>query len=134
MPNRSSVDASFGFYINKEDNSLCIAPELMESVAMYSLSKTAFKLFFMMISARENDISPIRTSISFLNSRRFNICTSSSTFVRIKKELVEKGLLNQISEGGAGLSAVFEFSDRWKLYGTNEFIDADYISGKMGSM
>lgn len=132
MSDKGKVYSGFGFYVTRDGGGVVIEHDLKESVAMYSISNTSFRLYFEMIFNRKNDEHPIRASISFENARRINICQSNSTFSKVKKELVEKGLLDQMSSGGAGMSAIFEFSNRWRYYGTDKFVYKPYNSGGIG--
>tara|TARA_Y100001934_G_scaffold177211_1_gene209845 strand:- start:36 stop:485 length:450 start_codon:yes stop_codon:yes gene_type:complete len=59
--------------------------------------------------------------LTFPQAKKYGVCSSPSTFNSVKKELVEKGLLDPFKPGGLGKHSIFKISYRWKLYGTDRF-------------
>src|SRR3990167_8683349 len=102
-----------GYYMG--DGFVAFPNDLLSSLAVKSLSPSAFKAWvvFMRNSGKNGD--PMLVSVSFKMVKDMEVCSSPTTFDKVKRELVAFGLLDQVSPGGLREMSVFKFSDRWKL-------------------
>ena len=62
-------------------------------------------------------------------AKKYGVCDSSTTFSKVKKELVKHGLLDHVDGGGLNAPAVFELSERWRWFNTDQFDEVPYKLG-----
>ena len=101
---------------------------LMESEAFKSMcgpAKVAYLYFLRDVRSGHQE----EVILTFGQAKKYGVCKSPSTFDKAKKQLVKHGLLDPVDGGGLNFPAVFKKSSRWRLYGTDRFKDAKYISG-----
>jgi hypothetical protein len=101
---------------------------LLDSLAYKSLgngSKVGLIYFYKDIKASHQET----LILTFPQAKKYGVCKSATTFDSIKKELVEKGLLDPFEPGGLGKHSIFKISYRWKHYGTAQFEKVEFKSG-----
>lgn len=101
---------------------------LLDSPPYRSLSSKA-KILFMYFRRDKKNGHQTNVVLTFSQAKEYGICSSPSTFDKIKRELVEKGFLDPLEPGRLNQPAVFILSDRWKWYGTRVFNNIDYQPG-----
>lgn len=105
-----------------------IQHSLLTSEAYKSLgtsAKIAYIYFLKDIkSSHQTDVI-----LTFEQAKKFLVCTSPSTFQRVKKELVSHGFLDSVDGGGLNAPSKFKISYRWKKYDTDLFENSRYKSG-----
>ena len=67
--------------------------------------------------------------LTFSQAKNFKVCQSQSTFTKIKRELVQYGLLDPLDGGGLNAPAIFKVSNRWNRYGNEDFKELKYKPG-----
>ena len=72
---------------------------------------------------------PAFSYLLFSQAKNFKVCQSQSTFTKIKRELVQYGLLDPLDGGGLNAPAIFKVSNRWNRYGDEDFKELKYKSG-----
>jgi hypothetical protein len=124
-------------------DAMYISKELVRSRAWWSLGATACKVYMIFLTKRQMEELKIEGKpgkrekswvitnngeITFTYAEaeeRYGI--ASQKFVRAIDELVSVGLID-IPHSGFGLhkdATLYGISDRWKLYGTPEFVEAE---------
>mgnify|MGYP001262978297 CR=1 FL=1 len=102
--------------------------KLLESKAFQSLTKSAkvayIYFLFDIKSGHQKEVI-----LTFEQAKKHFVCSSPSTFMKIKKELVNNGFLNQLEGGGLNSPTKFAISHRWKDYGLNDFDQGKYTPG-----
>ena len=93
---------------------------LIDSDAFKSLSNTE-KIAFLYFKRDVKSSHQKEVILTFEQAKKYGVCTSPSTFNRVKKKLVLSGFLDPYEPGGLGKCSVFSLSDRWKHYGTLNF-------------
>lgn len=107
-------------------------PELMDSVAFHELSAAGIHVLLRFLRKRPfvyqgRHKPPIFTDtglmFTYAEAKALKLCNSSQ-FFKILKKLVEVGFLDPEHQGGAYAkdSSTYAYSERWKQYGTKEFI------------
>lgn len=67
--------------------------------------------------------------LTFSQAQKYGVCSSPTTFIEIKRELVKKGFLDPLEPGGLREPSKFILSYRWKQFGTNLFEEIQLIPG-----
>ena len=67
--------------------------------------------------------------LTFGQAQKYGVCNSPTTFSKVKKELVKHGLLDPVDGGGLNAPAVFELSERWRWFNTDQFDEVPYKLG-----
>ena len=127
-----------------KSQNLWIDRSILKSPAYYSLSGTAVKVYLEFLYKRR--MEPLKVNgklgkrgkkewvignngeIVFTYREAKKIC-NSATFNKKIDELVEKGFID-ITRPGIGFARIetlFAISDRWKKYGTDDFIEKKRI-------
>jgi len=101
---------------------------LLDSPTFRSLNSKA-KILFMYFRRDKKNGHQTNVVLTFSQAKKYGICSSPSTFDKIKRELVEKGFLDPLEPGGLNQPAVLNLSDRWKWYETSRFEKVDYQPG-----
>ena len=70
-----------------------------------------------------------KVKLTFGQAQKYGVCNSSTTFSKVKKELVKHGLLDPFDGGGLNTPAVFELSERWQWFNTDQFDEVPYKLG-----
>ena len=101
---------------------------LIESDAYKQLSAIATRAFTYF---RRDLKSGHQTKVvlTFGQAQKYGVCNSSTTFSKVKKELVKHGLLDHVDGGGLNAAAVFELSERWRWFNTDQFDEVPYKLG-----
>ena len=94
--------------------------QLLDSLAFQSLGH-ASKVGLIYFYKDKKNGHQENLILTFSQAKKYGVCSSPSTFNSVKKELVEKGLLDPFKPGGLGKHSIFKISYRWKLYGTDRF-------------
>lgn len=105
-----------------------VSKDMLRSEAFKSLSGNATKAYFYFLSDKKTDCQEFVT-LTFKQAKLKNLCKSDPTFLKIKKELTDKGFLDSIDGGGMGKHAIFKLSYRWKYYNTDRFEELKYKKG-----
>jgi len=101
---------------------------LIDSKVFISLSKTA-KISFMYFRRDIKDSHQTEVILTFSQAQKYGVCNSPTTFNKVKKELVQKGFLDQVEPGGLNQASIFDLSSRWKWYGTPRFENVEFKPG-----
>ena len=101
---------------------------LIDSEVFISLSKTA-KIAFMYFRRDKKNGHQTEVILTFSQAQKYGICDSPTTFNKVKRELVQKGLLDQVEPGGLNQASIFDLSSRWKWHGTPRFESVEYKPG-----
>lgn len=101
---------------------------MLDSEAWASLSSITRDVYIGFKRDLKND-HQAEVSLTLVQAKKRGICQSPSTFLKAKQELVEKGFLDPCEPGGLNQKAVFELSNRWKLYQTKRFEIIAYKPG-----
>ena len=101
---------------------------LIESEAYKQLSPIATRAFTYFRRDLKND-HQTKVILSFGQAKKYGVCDSSTTFSKVKKELVKHGLLDHVDGGGLNAPAVFELSERWRWFNTDQFDEVPYKLG-----
>jgi hypothetical protein len=105
-----------------------LAHNLLKSKAYMDLStgaKVALNYFLMdKKSGHQTELI-----LTFPQAKNYGVCSSPTTFNKIKKELVAKGFLDSSEPGGLGKHSVYKESYRWKYFGTDQFEELQYRPG-----
>lgn len=107
----------------------CVLHQLLDSKAFIELSPSAKACWLYFMKDKKTDHHPIRVVLTFNQAVKAGVCKSPNTFNKLKRELVAHGLLDQIEVGGLNKPAAFELSDRWEMYGTDDFKEWTYKAG-----
>ena len=101
---------------------------LIESDAYKQLSATATRAFTYF---RRDLKSGHQTEVvlTFGQAQKYGVCDSSTTFCKVKKELVKHGLLDPVDGGGLNAPAVFKLTERWRQFNTDQFNEVPYKLG-----
>jgi hypothetical protein len=101
---------------------------LLESNAYKSLGKLA-KIAFIYFKLDIKNGHDKRVVLTISQAKKFSVCSSPSSFIKIKRELVSNGFLDPFEPGGLSEPSSFILSDRWKNFGTINFRQVDYVTG-----
>ena len=102
---------------------------LLESEAFKALSPSARIAYVCFLCDRRNN-HQTDVMLTFGQARKkFCVCSSPSTFGKIKKELVDKGFLDPLESGGLNKPSKFDLSERWRQYGSDLFKQVEYTLG-----
>lgn len=101
---------------------------LLDSEIFQSLSSTT-KIALMYFRRDKKNGHQTEVILTFPQAKKYGICSSPSTFDKIKRELVGKGFLDPYEPGGLNQPAIFELSGRWKWFGTDRFQKMEYEPG-----
>ena len=113
---------------NKLGSFVPLQRPLLRSLAFLSLSnaaKVAYTYFLYDKKSSHQD----EVVLTFSQAKNFKVCQSQSTFTKIKRELVQYGLLDPLDGGGLNAPAIFKVSNRWNRYGNEDFKDLKYKPG-----
>ena len=126
-----------------------VEPEMMESDAFRSLPGSAMwvllrftqkpKWYDSKVGGRKTRVYEIN-GLTFTYSEANHFGLSNTTFYRAIKTLVERGFLDVEHRGGTfGHGEIkdytrFKLSDRWKAWGTPQFVKKDFPRLKFQSM
>ena len=126
-----------------------VEPEMMESDAFRSLSASAMwvllrftqklKWSYTKVRSRKTRVYEIK-GLTFTYSEAKYFGLSDATFYRAIKKLVERGFLDVEHRGGTfGRGEIkdytrFMLSDRWKAWGTPQFVKKDFPRLKFQSV
>ena len=102
--------------------------QLIESAAFMSLSSTAKIAYIYFMHDIKNDYES-EVILTLGQAKKYNVCRSPSTFDKAKRELVQNGLLDSIDGGGLNAPAIFKLSERWRLFGLDNFKPVKYKRG-----
>tara|TARA_B100000315_G_scaffold94826_1_gene87155 strand:+ start:8995 stop:9462 length:468 start_codon:yes stop_codon:yes gene_type:complete len=101
---------------------------LLTSEAFRSLTKTAKVAYvYFLFDIKRGDQTEV--ILTFEQAKKYSVCSSPTTFMEIKKELVSKCFLDQLEGGGLNKPSKFKISYMWKKHGTNLFEDKKYCPG-----
>ena len=101
---------------------------LLKSLAFTSLSSSAKIAYPYFLYDKKNDHQD-EVVLTFSQAKNFKVCQSQSTFTKIKRELVQYGLLDPLDGGGLNAPAIFKISNRWNRYGDEDFKELKYQPG-----
>ena len=101
---------------------------LIESQAFRSLGKTAKNVYVYFLRDIKSG-HQVEITLTLKQAQKFGVCQSPTTFVEAKRELVKHGLLDPVDGGGLNAHAVFKISERWRLFGTDQFKEVKYKPG-----
>ena len=101
---------------------------LIESEAYKFLSAIA-KLAYTYFKRDVRNGHQTEVVLTFGQAQKYGVCNSSTTFSKVKKELVKHGLLDHVDGGGLNAPAVFELSERWRQFNTGQFNEVPYKLG-----
>ncbi len=101
---------------------------LVDSEAYQQLSAIATRAFTYFKRDLKNG-HQTKVVLSFGQAKKYGVCDSSTTFSKVKKELVKHGLLDHVDGGGLNAPAVFELSERWRWFNTDQFDEVPYKLG-----
>lgn len=101
---------------------------LLKSKAYMSLSDKAKILLIYFMSDIKNS-HETEVILTYKDAKKFNVCGSPTTFKEKKIELVKHGFLDSLDGGGLNAPSKFKLSYRWKQYGTDLFVEKEYIKG-----
>ena len=71
----------------------------------------------------------MKSSWLFLKQRTLRYANPNLHYTKIKRELVQYGLLDPLDGGGLNAPAIFKVSNRWNRYGNEDFKDLKYKPG-----
>ena len=116
-------------HITGSGNFVRIYEGILDSKAMIELPPSAIKGFLYMLRTKDifNDHDIFH--FTFEQAKRVGVCSSSDTFISIKKRLIAHGLIDQVCIGGMKSGSTFKLSGRWRLYGEENFINVEYKPG-----
>lgn len=116
-------------HITGGGNFIRIYEGILDSKAMIELSPSAIKCFLYMLRTKDifNDLDVFH--FTFEQAKRVGVCSSSDTFVSVKKRLIAHGIIDQVCAGGMGSRSTFKLSSRWRLYGEENFVNVEYKDG-----
>jgi hypothetical protein len=100
----------------------------LDSDVFQSLRSTA-KIAFMYFRRDMKNGHQTKVILTLSQAKKYGVCSSPSTFDKIKRELVGKGFLDPLEPGGLNQPSVFNLSDRWKWYGKPRFKIVEYKPG-----
>tara|TARA_B100001964_G_C13791009_1_gene404479 strand:- start:106 stop:573 length:468 start_codon:yes stop_codon:yes gene_type:complete len=121
MSNRKKRQKIEGRFVPLQHN-------LLTSPAFTSLSTTAKVAYvYFLFDIKRGDQTEV--ILTFEQAKKYSVCSSPTTFMEIKKELVSKGFLDQLESGGLNKPSKFKISYMWKKHGTNLFEDKKYCPG-----
>ena len=101
---------------------------LVDSEAYKQLSAIATRAFTYFRRDLKNG-HQTKVVLTFGQAQKYGVCNSSTTFSKVKKELVKHGLLDHVDGGGLNAPAVFELSERWRWFNTDQFDEVPYKLG-----
>lgn len=107
---------------------ILLSHQLMESDAFMSLSSTAKIAYIYFMHDRKNDYE-FEVILTLGQAKKYGVCRSPSTFDKAKKELVKNGFLDPVDGGGLNAPAIFKISERWRLFGLDNYKLVKYKSG-----
>jgi len=113
------------------NNFVIVERDLLRSPAYQGMKATAKVGFlYFKIDSKTTDVIP-KVVLTFPQATKYGLTTSSTTFDNIKKELVERGILDPFESGGGGEGKPSKFllSDRWKAWGHSDFKQIKYRPG-----
>jgi hypothetical protein len=111
-----------------EGGFVALPHSLVESEAYKSLSATA-KLAYTYFKRDVRSGHQENVTLTFGQAQKYGVCQSPSTFCKVKKQLVENGLLDPVDGGGLNAPAIFKLSRRWGWFGRDQFEVVYYKSG-----
>lgn len=110
----------------------------LESTAFKSLTKNQKTLYVYMKSQYYTKSHPDGITERFyfnkgLYDKRYNLYKNDECFRKDRNALIEKGFIKCISDGSNTMTkTVYEFSDEWQWYGTNDFnVDLNNMPASM---
>lgn len=101
---------------------------LLDSDAFISLSNGAQVAYIYFMRDKKNYIQK-EVSLTFKQAKKAGVCKSPSSFVSYKRELIERGLLDNCEPGGLNQRAIYIISERWKEFGTCRFVEQEFNPG-----
>ena len=108
-----------------------IYAEVLKSKAFKALSLSSKATYQYFIMSKTTETYPVYVKFQYRDAVEHGICTSPATFVKIKKEFVEHGILDQVNTDDGNPTLKLKFSSRWRWYGSEHFIQSIYtISDK----
>lgn len=110
--NKNSIDGSYSVIEHKLSNSEAFKNLSIHDKWLYMEFKFRFHG-----DNRYHIIFPYREAIKIM---------SINTFVKSRNKLIENGLIDIVKRGGFyNQPAIYGLSDRWKKYGTKDFVKKD---------
>lgn len=94
-----------------------VSKDMIRSDAFLSLSGNARLAYFYFLDDFKNN-GQNKVSLTFEQAKKINLCKSKETFLKIKKELTDKGFLDSIDGGGMGRRAIFKLFVKYN-YGSD---------------
>src|SRR3990167_3670289 len=73
-----------------------IYAEVLKSESFKTLSMSAKATYQYFIMSKNTETYPVYVKFQYRDAVEYGICTSKATFVKIKKDLVEYGILDQV--------------------------------------
>ncbi len=105
-----------------------LSHNLVDSEAYKQLSATATRALIYFKRDVKNG-HQTEVVLTFGQAQKYGVCDSSTTFCKVKKELVKHGLLDPVDGGGLNAPAVFKLSERWRQFNTGQFNEVPYKLG-----
>ncbi len=105
-----------------------LSHNLVDSEAYKQLSATATRALIYFKRDVKNG-HQTEVVLTFGQAQKYGVCDSSTTFCKVKKELVKHGLLDPVDGGGLNAPAVFKLTERWRQFNTGQFNEVPYKLG-----
>ena len=105
-----------------------IYTEVLKSKAFKSLSLSSKATYQYFIMSKTTETYPVYVKFQYRCAVEYGICASPATFVKIKKEFVEYGIMDQVETDDYKPTQWLKLSSRWRWYGSEHFIFSAYTT------